>query len=398
MRRSHHRWHKAALLLSIVLSIAACGDDDDDDGASAAQPESSTSAGAAPTTAAGGSSSNGIDAEAIRQELAAYLEVPTDLPPLEPLDARPPEGETFYYITNGLSLEQEELTGVEQAAAALGWTVESLLVDDSNPATYNSAMLTAINSGATAVSVTAIPTAYYTEALEEAKKAGVIVVDLATGNEPQEGVVQVQPSRVTGPVWGKVYALGALADAVESGVPMRFVSVKASAFDSVGGPIVAGAKETIAKHCPTCPYDELDISVDELFSGQTPAAIVSYLQRNPDVNYLGFSFGGLEIGARAALDAAGFEDVKLFGVAPEAPQFEELRQGQSHGWAVVPFQMVGWMMVDAVARHLAEGEAGSAVHTDALAPTMLATPENDAPAEFPVDYDTQFKTLWKVTA
>lgn len=347
----------------------------------------------ATTVVASSANTNGIDAAGVNAALAQYLSAPTSIPITTPLASKPAAGKVFDVISDGLTIEQEQADGVKAAAAVLGWKVNVLNASDSNPASYNSALLSAVNSGATAVSVTSVPTAYYSQALQAAQKAGVIVVDNAAGNAAQPGVIRIDNSAVAGPVWGTVYALGALADAASRRVPLHFLTVDVGAFDSVSAPIYTAAQNTISKYCSTCSFAELNVSTADLFGGKVPQDIVSYLQVHTDIDYLGFTFASTEIGVRAALDAASFGNVRIFGCAPDTPQFQELSTGKSHGWAVVPDHVAGWIMVDAVARQLANG-SGVSAYAQAVAPTMLATPDNHPSPDIPIDYQAEFQKLW----
>lgn len=367
------------LLAGLALTVAACTSSANDNGSSD------------PAGGPGGK----IDKSAVDAAVAPYLKAPTTLPVTAPLRSRPPAGKTIYFLSEGLAVEQATAAGLREATAALGWTLKMLQVNPSNPSTYNSAMLTAVNAGATAVAVDAVPTEFYRQALAVAHKAGVFVVDAASGNAAVAGVLQVQHSSVAGPVWGQVEALGALADAAKSGHDLNLLQVWISAYATISGPINDGAKTTMAKYCPSCTYALLDVPLSDLAAGKVPSDIVSYLQKHPKVNTLGFPFDSLEIGVRQALDHAGLNKMKIYGVEPQAAQFAELRSGKSDGWAIAASNAQGWMIVDAVAREL-ETPGGGAVYATHPAPTMLATGDDNPPTDVPVNYQSQFKRLWHV--
>ena len=56
-----------------------------------------------------------------------------------------------------------------------------------------------------------------------------------------------------------------------------------------------GAKAAL-EACSGCTAKSLDLTIDDLTSGGTANAIISFLQSNPDVDYLYLTYGGFETG------------------------------------------------------------------------------------------------------
>ena len=104
--------------------------------------------------------------------------------------------------------------------------------------------------------------------------------------------------------------------------------------------------------CPdTCTNVVVAATVDEI--GTTlPSKVVSTLQENPDTNYIVFTSGDFSLGVAAAVEAAGFDDVKLIGATPIQANIESLNAGgRDESWAGVSNTIIGWRLVDGAVRY-----------------------------------------------
>ena len=121
----------------------------------------------------------------------------------------------------------------------------------------------------------------------------------------------------------------------------------------------------------------LDLTLDDLTSGGTANAIISYLQSNPDVNYLYLTYSGFEPGLAEALASAGLTDkVKIAGTQGLQPQLQAIIDGKDAVWTALPQEYSMWTLADQMAR-VANGEWSSAnERTNAVPPFFLVdTPE-----------------------
>ncbi len=110
-------------------------------------------------------------------------------------------------------------------------------------------------------------------------------------------------------------------------------------------------KAEMAKNCPDCTVEELDVSINDLVGGNVPAAVASKLQSNKDLNYVFNSFGGLPAGLTAALKSAGLLDqVKVYGQDFSKFDLDEIAAGTMSAWSADPKAYAAWLMVDAAAR------------------------------------------------
>ena len=329
--------------------------------------------------------------------LMPYLKPPTTLSVSTPLSKRPPAGKSIYYLNQGITIAQENGLGVQAASEALGWNYHSLAVNAGNPSTIVSGMLSAINAGANVVVINATPTVIYKSALATAEAHGTLIIDASSGNTPIPGVTAyVNRAVPNGLTFGRMEALEALASAAQAGKTAHVLIATSPAFATILGPIDVAIGSTITKYCRNCTVQTLNVGYGQIAAGAGPAAVVSYLQSHPDVNYVLQDANFLDQGLPQALKAAGLSGVKIIGDGALAPQLDELKAGTEEAWVDVPLQVEGWMEVDAAARALVGDDA--AVYNNAEMPSYLLTQADPtAAAEVPVDYAELFKKMWHVS-
>jgi ABC-type sugar transport system substrate-binding protein len=359
--------------IAIALVVAGCGGGGSDSGGGGGKVEISSD---------------------VSSKLAPFLTPPTTLTVTGPLSETPPQGKKVVLLSNGIEIVQETGAGIKAAADALGWSFSTITYDQANPATINSSMLAAIGQGADVVMLTATDVSIYSNALAEAKKQGTVVIDISSGNKPTDGVTAlVNNAANNGPVWGKIAALGILADAAKAGTDPNIAIVTTPVFETILGPTDTAAEETVKAECPGCSVGSIPIPPNDVFAGKTPADVVSYLQRHPDVNYLLLGASLFDEGLAPALKAAGLDKVKIFGVAPLDGQLNAVADGEEGGWVADPLNVLGWMAVDAAARSFTGDDP--TVYNSVGIPTFLITKDTAGTGlQVPTDYQDQFKALW----
>jgi ABC-type sugar transport system substrate-binding protein len=351
--------------------------------------ESKSSASTRATTAKSSSST-------MAAALAAYSAVPKSLVVSSSLSHRPAK-KTDVYLNNGVGIAQEIGSGIQAASSALGWSYSTLSVNQNNPATITSAMLEAINHGANAVMLTATPVAIYKPALAVAKKKGVAIIDIASGNPPTSGITSlVDNSSRNGTQFGAPIALAAIQAAAKAGTNANIVLVTSPIFQTILGSTVSGAQRAVTKYCPKCTFNVFNIAANDLFGGQTASDVVSYLQSHPDTNTILEASSLTDPGLTAALGGAGLSKIRVYGGAALQPQIAEIKAGTETGWVIVPFQLEGWMAVDAAAR--AFTSSNPKLYNAVSIPSYLMTKANASkPSEFPNNYEATFKRMWHVS-
>lgn len=282
------------------------------------------------------------------------------------------------------------------ASKALQWSFHVVAVDQNNPSTIPSGILSAVNSGADVVIISATPTAVYQSALPTAQARGTVVIDTSSGNTRVPGVAAyVNNAPQSGPVWGRLAGLAAVVDAERAGVAAHAVIATSPVFTTILGPTDAAMRQTIARVCSACSVDTLEVGFGQIVNGQGPAAVVSYLQSHPKVNYVLEDASLLDQGLPQALKGAGLSAVKVVGVAALAPQVASLKAGIEQAWVAISLQVQGWMQVDAAARQLVGDDP--TVYDKVAVPSYVITRQKpDMPIDVPADFAEQFKRMWQV--
>jgi ribose transport system substrate-binding protein len=148
--------------------------------------------------------------------------------------------------------------------------------------------------------------------------------------------------------------------------------------------------------CSSCKLDTLDVPVTAI-GKDVPDRIVSYLRAHPDINYVAYSLGALNVGVPAALRQAGLANkVKIIVDVGDAENYQYIASGQTQAATAFSNVESPWVWVDALARKFT-GQS-IAVDRQAKMPLMLITKANliSTSNEFPMvaDYQQQWKQLW----
>jgi ABC-type sugar transport system substrate-binding protein len=337
-----------------------------------------------------------------KASVAAALTEPTKIPETIPLPRAPKKGIKVIFLTCSAAACSLLNPGFIAAAKALGWDPTVITY---NSATPGAAVQQAINEGYKYIATTSITLSTITPQVQEAKAKGIAIFGAYTADTPQgasNGLYGVAEDGASDYKSGELEAdwmianSGGRADAVYVDIPLYPSLVLQG----------QGTAAEFAKLCPSCKYATLPVSVTQLASGQVPAAIVTYLQAHPSVNYLYISFQDLDTGVYAALRTADLTGrVKIVGTEAQAAELHEIVSGQETMWTIAPEPYVMWAVVDWMAR-LSEGVLTPAalaasdegpefiVDTPAAATAMLGVDDGNWPG--PTNYQAQYEKLWHV--
>jgi ribose transport system substrate-binding protein len=362
-----------ATLLAVSLLLTACGDDDEE---------------AAPETAA---AANQAVVEPPPTEPPAEIQVTAALP------KTPPKGKRVIFLQCELPACERYVPGVEDAAAALGWSAEVQVFKNANP---GAGLQQAIVARPDYIAITGIPTAAIAPQLEAADEAGIPVISCATPDEPAPGGYTAQCGgtlEVDADYVGRwvVNDSGGDADVVAVTIPQfPVLNTETDWF-----------KTKFEGICSSCSFDQLDVTVQDVAGGAVAQKLVAYLQSHPDTDYVYFTFNDLTRGVPPALKAAGLSDkVKLVGAAGDASIMKEIGDEQA-AWTIAPNVYSAWVVFDAMAR-LSVGEQLSGEYASSIyaSPTWVVDSAESARLLEPTGYDwlgpegfdEQFKRLWQV--
>ena len=136
--------------MAVLVALAACS-----------SSSSSTSSGA--STSSNAASTGSASSSGVAQANAAAtkaLAMPTSITQTTPLPSKAPSGKSIIFVSNGLAATERIATGVHEAADAIGWSYSEIHFDAANPATLESALLTALAKKPSAVAEAGLAAVY----------------------------------------------------------------------------------------------------------------------------------------------------------------------------------------------------------------------------------------------
>jgi ribose transport system substrate-binding protein len=350
------------------------------------------------------SSSNSASLAAAATPVSASLAVtapptrpPTAIQVTSALPKAPPKGKKVIFLQCQLPACERYVSGVKDAAAALGWSAKVEVFSSANP---GAGLQQAIVERPDYIAITGIPTDALKPELAAAAQAGIPVISCATPDQAGAGGYAVECG---GTLATDADYLGRWMINDSHG-KAHVVAVTIPQFPVLNTE-TGWLKANLKRICSACSVDELDVTVQDVGGGAVPQKLTAYLQTHPDVNYVFFTFNDLTRGVPAALRTVGLQDkVKLVGAAGDASIMKQIGTTQA-AWTIAPNVYSAWVMFDAMAR-LSVGERlddsyDRSVYTS---PTWVVDSATSAKLLAPTGYDwygpqgfpAKFKALWKV--
>ncbi|OZE38593.1 hypothetical protein CH256_06915 [Rhodococcus sp. 05-2254-6] len=369
-------WTKAFVaLVSASLLVSACSSSDE--------------------TTATGEAADVAGAQAVADQ---YEAPPADLVLTTPLSRAPDSGKYVISIETPQPISSAKNDAIQQAADVLGWRYQRVLMGTDAEAAPK-AMDQAIALRPDAIHISGTPLTMLTRQIESADAAGIPVIADSIAGPPVAGVISTAlDGDAQVEEWGKMVASQVVADsdgqanvAIFSITDYSILNVFTDAFTA-----------QLEAQCPDCTTQLVNQQVTDLGT-KTPQSVVSTLQRDPTINYAVFSFGDLVLGVDAALRGASLTDQVTFaGQTPTPDNLESLKGGDNSVWVGFPVQILGWRVIDTLARHF-NGDDLAAADASFL-PTQLLNSDNIGSAVLDedtgyyvgvADYQGEFETLWQ---
>ena len=418
----------AAALTASVLVLASCAMPADD------------------PNFAGGTGGEVIDADVASANAAdqAALEVayaaPTSIGVDAPLPAVPAKGATIVSLTGGSDYEGVFETALAEAAGALGWTVESVVVDEVDSVAVAAAFDEAVASGPAGIHITGGQLHALAQSLLKAKAAGIPVICTGCSGEPVGGLADTSINGTEQNIlWADVLASyvvtnqyegedagvqvfvlpgGALSDFnLEFATSLLDQCRNCSSTDSVIDPTLLDLSDPVS--VAGFVGSEMSTSLGSwalLDSGALSAGVADALATDPmllaPVVLIGRGATAADIEALQALGGAAPTDPGSSASASDSTQGDAAAEGQAaagrtqeqaaglQAWIGIPQPVMAWRVIDQFARII-----GGAEPVTGLLPSQLLAGANAADAAVDesgnyvgiADYQDQFKALWGVS-
>lgn len=339
------------------------------------------------------SDSSGGD-EPTDAETSELLTQPTALPVTEPVAGDIPSDLTVAYLYNGIDQSTSFLNGMKAGAAELGWEVEEFTYDPANPASFESAVVSAIDSGPDAVVTTALVQQQLDPVYALTSAAEIPLISSVSSTGAGENLFPILTTQVNTAHAANLAAQQLVVDAGDE--PIHVAEVTVPQFADTLGSMAAEVEAVVTAACDDCTHDLVEVSLTDVLSGQHVGQVVSYLQAHPEVNVLFADAAQIALGLDAQLQQAGLTEVKVYGAIPSSAQLGALEGGAPGAWATFPLEVMGWAMIDTIAR-AATGDTSNPWEEATLSYVVNSSNvgglDIDNP-EFPEGYQDQFKELW----
>ena len=397
MRKGTRRVTAAIFALGLVA--AACGGDDNSSEETSAPTETeapSTDETSAPTeTEAPAGGDEVAAAEAIVAELKT---IPTDITVTVAPSAAVPTGIKVAWLACELPSCTEVGEDWPAIAEALGWELKVINVESATP---GAGVQEAIDWGANYISISGSPVAAFQEQYDAATAAGIKFAFAYNGEAPADGIL----TSISGN--DAVYDAGAkIANYIiaDSGAAANVLMVNIQMF-----PVLVaeeeGIRDTLADGCSACSFDVLPVAIEDI-GVNVPNLVASYLQENPETNYITYAFSALPIGVTAALESAGLLDqVTQVGVDFDKTGLTEIVDGTHTAWTSNPKAYSAWLMahamiLDALGDEFTERATAEVLPNFVLDDAALAQEIIDSSElsnwKGPEGYADKFLALWGV--
>ena len=352
----------SALIIAVGLVATACSSDSNTTDATtevaateavateAAATETEAAATEAPPTETAAAETTAAASAAVdpAARVAAFSKALTELPFNEAI-ASIPAGKKVYYVQCSVPVCEEIRGGIDAAAKKLGWTLETTAHKDT-PETVAAAFDAAIAAKPDVVLTSGNPREWFATQLKTLEDAKIPVVAWSMP-EPYEPGQGISANLLSGDDY---YFYGALmADyAAAKSAKKNILFVGLPVFP-VLSTVQAGFTEEIAKACPDCKVDTMEVAITDLGTN-LPGQIVSKLQASKDLDFVVYAFGGMLFGVPDAIEAAGLlSQAQAISQAGGPMNFGFIEAGK-HQVAEVGLasELLGWRAIDVAARVL----------------------------------------------
>jgi Periplasmic binding protein domain len=347
----NHRGHRARLAAAILvvfgLTAAACGSDDEGtattDAAAATDAATDTTAGADTTAAAtGGGDIKLAEAQAVVEQ---FSQRPTEIPNKVPIEGDIPTGKKIYFISCGAPACEAEIPIVQAAADILEWELTAISTDPTKPEQIPAAWDRVVNEKPDAVLYTGTPRSQVATQMDAAAANGTAMIACCVTDEVENGLVyRISTPEQTGEL-GQIIAAWVVADA--AGEPANALYLDLPDFPILSA-LRTDFEASLTELCASCTHDAIEFGLADLATASDQ--VVSYLRANPDVKYVIQSTDST-FSLPAALEAAGLDDIRIFGEGPTSATLADIDAGRQAGTMAFAFWEIMFSMMDAAARH-----------------------------------------------
>jgi ribose transport system substrate-binding protein len=391
----------ALAILALGVGVAACGGSSSSS-SSGTTSEAAGSTGEESSETSEPSESSASDGVAEAEKLVAAARKPQAFnPPGKPISVSGLKGKTVYDITNQLAVAFEKTLTSNTTEALAKAGIKNVVVQANNEVSQATKLIEqAVAQNADAIIIESFKSDLIAGPLQEAKAAGIPVIDLFEGDPALPTPKQVEQGVAALATFcyscaGKLMADWVIADSGGEGVHgVTYYS------DDLGSSLAVneGQKAEFAKLCPECKVEYKNVQGSQ-WTTKIPTLTQSDVA-NPEVNYFIPNFDGMATFMVPAINAAGAtERVKIASFNANLPFMEEMQNGGVIKSDVgSPVAWMGWAVADQTMRVMNGEEPLEDVgiplrmfDESNIGEIDLSEPES---AWYGVDFASEYEKLW----
>lgn len=371
----------ALVAIATAAFVAACGSDSDS--------SSDTS---------GSGDASGVVAEA--QQVVDEFEAPVTEFPGPEESPKPAPGKSIVLVPclSASAGCQRGADAAEAAADSLGWKATTI-DGKGTPQGMNGGIREAINVKADGLVTICVPNELVQDSVAAARKAGLAVIDICGYGKPGPEGPNVFINVPDGEKTGTALANFVIAD---SGGKAKIGLIRDPTFPAVRQFTDVGVG-VLEDKCPQAGCEiaaETTITIAELETTAGSKA-VSFMQANPDVDYLWVPYDGMASVLVPALSQAGFADkVKVVSTDGNEQNFSLIESGDMQvATTAGALEWAAYGAVDELVRIFAGEQPIPGPTYTKWIPTRLFTEANipkTLPWEGDLDYAAEYERLWGV--
>lgn len=383
------RWVTAATMFLVALVLAACGS------SSGSSASSSTSASGATSSAAASSGNSGAssDAQAAYQKASVpATQIKAAQIGLKPFT--PKSGASVYNISCDVSIVgcNEISNNIKAGVTALGYKY-TRCDSGGSPSGGDTCFTNAINAKPSVIIVNAVGVGVAGDGYAAAKKAGIPVVGLFTGDPTGAEGVKVQVGDQGCEQEGALVA-DAIAVQSKGNANILFASEKSIQCDVAR---LAGFKAELPKACPKCTYKELQFDASTMQTS-LPQQLQAEINSNPNLNWIVGVFDGAAAIANTQVEQAGKQNqISVAGMDADPANITVMQQkGPQKLDVAFAFNETPWAAADSAARLYSKQSVPAGVPANIFLVTQNNLHELPPSKVWPgpSDYQQQFEKLW----
>lgn len=230
-----------------------------------------------PSYNASGAGLDSAEASAVAADqdaLTALLQAPTSIGVDAPLAAAPAKGATIISLTDGSDYSNVFETSLAEAGDALGWTVESVVVDPADPTAAGTAFDAAVAKKPAGIHITGLFADALATNLPAAETAGIPVICTGCSGDPANGITDTSINGTAqNTTWGSAMATYVVQNQYEGeDAGVQYFSIPGGAISDFNTQFNA----TLLNQCRNCSATES--LVDPTMVPLTdPESIVSFV-------------------------------------------------------------------------------------------------------------------------